>query len=375
MDLEKILFEKGTLPYQSLEFLSKTEALKNIVQIGPSSFDLTIGKECYEIEKFIFPKEGQKVSDLFSLMKAKRYRGPELHPHKRYLIRIHNEIALPRFIYGYANPKSTTGRLFVHCRLVADGVSSFDEIPIDWRGELWLYVCPLIFSIIYYPFQTSFNQLRLFTDDTRLSQSDMSKQHQHIPLVRYRVGDESSLYIGGANHGYYHLTLDCEGNKNGGIIGYRARAQSKPVDLSMPGGHVWHNYFIPIYAKSLLDLEPGAHYILSSREMVRFPKFLCGELKEIDTRKGEFRCHYAGFFDSGFGYDPNDSYFGNTVTLEVTVNEPMTIWHGQPFASMYLEKMAEEPIKLYASASGTYAFQDGPRLAKYFTSQEDFVKI
>lgn len=365
--LQRILSAEGALPFQAIQALQDHGFIKHSKHTpGPSSLDLALSDECYRIDRIIIPKPGESVRDLIPEMIGKRQLSPTLKKDETYLIQLKEGFYLPDSVYGFCNPKSSTGRIFTHSRILADGVSQYDSLSRGYTGELWNVLQPKAFSVSYAPGDTA-SQIRILTSDTRLSELEINSLHVKAPLVKDEYGQPlfgKQLQIGGGDHGYLTLSIDCVGV--GDIIGYEAVSCPKVVPLSGKQLFSKGKFWKPIKKAEHIELEPGKQYILSTKERVSIPPNHAAEVKAIDERFGEFRSHYAGFIDNGFGYDPNRPLFGNTITLEVCVFERMCLWHGQPVVCLYFEKMAALPKALYATTSGTYQNQTGARLSKQF---------
>ena len=118
-----------------------------------------------------------------------------------------------------------------------------------------------------------------------------------------------------------------------------------------------NDFFDPIYSKTgKVDLDANGFYILSTREEIFIPDYFAGEMIANHPRLGEFRTHYAGFFDPGFK--------GEGV-LEVRPQENISFWHGQPMVPFRLERVSELPEKSYKVGHNYYG-QKGPKLGKFF---------
>jgi dCTP deaminase len=372
--LEQLLLTGvGALPFQAIETLKEYQLIKDSpLKAGPASLDLVLTDECYEIKRVIFPKQGQEVYSLINKeMGSKRHKGNVLFPGKQYIISHQEGFELPRELYGYSNPKSTTGRSFTHIRLFADGVSQYDHLPRGWRGKAWSLVTPKLFPILYRPGIDSLNQMRILRKDARLSELEirrMQGQYSALKDENNKRKQANTLRIRGGDHGYMIFSADCVGVD--GIVGYEAKVSKEALPIGGVHCSDWKKYFKPIKAKKYLELDPAKYYILSTSERISIPPQFAAEVKAIDERHGEFRTHYAGFFDPGFGYDSTNPLAGNTITLEVRVFEKTCLWHGQPVACLQFEHMAAIPESLYDKTSGTYKKQIGATLGKQFNMKK-----
>lgn len=366
---QMLLIGHGALPYQHINLLKDHHFIQHSTLFpGPSSLDLAIGEECYEIKRMIFPKKGQTILSLIKGdMGGKIHKGHVLLPGRKYII-MHDELFnLPRTLYGYANPKSTTGRAFVHARLLADGVSQYDHLPRGWTGRLWSLVIPQLFPISYVPHLDSLSQMRIFRKDARLSELEIQSAQLKYSMMKEENDEPAKsnyFHIRGGEHGYMIFTADCIGVN--GIAGYVGKYHKEPLPIGGKTCSDWKKYFEPVKKSRYIELDPLKYYILSTRERISIPPEFAAEVKPIDERMGEFRSHFAGFFDSAFGYDPNNKLEGNTMTLEMRTFEKMVLWHGQPFVSLGFEKMTQIPDALYNQTSGTYKNQIGAKLGKQF---------
>jgi len=251
-----------------------------------------------------------------------------------YLVPLLESLSLPDHLSAAANPKSSTGRLDVFTRVIGDNCSQFDAIPHGYEGPLYLEIAPRTFSVL------------VRTGD-RLAQ------------IRFRNGPQKILAT-------ETVSIDLEGAGDNAIIGYRARRHSGLVDISNIGGHPAKDYWQPIYAPDQsLILDPNEFYILASKEAVSIPADQAAEMTPIATEIGEFRAHYAGFFDPGFGIGPQGSN-GSKAVLEVRGRDvPFMLRHGQAVARLVFEPMQDMPDMLYGENGSNYQGQS-LRLSKHF---------
>jgi len=243
-------------------------------------------------------------------------------------------LCLPKDIIGLANPKSSTGRLDVFTRVICDGGEQFDTIPAGYSGPLYMEVAPRTFPILVRP-------------GDRLGQ------------IRFRRGPHHALET-------QHVSIDLKGKAAGAVIGYRAKRHSGLVDLRGLKAHAAADYWEPLYAPNgTLVLDPEEFYILASREAVEIPVNQAAEMAPIAPEIGEFRAHYAGFFDPGFGVSEAGGA-GSRAVLEVRGRDvPFLLRHGQPVAKLVFEAMAAQPDIVYGGKGSHYQSQ-GLRLSKHF---------
>jgi dCTP deaminase len=138
------------------------------------------------------------------------------------------------------------------------------------------------------------------------------------------------------------------------------------IDLDLEEGHDPRDFWEPLTTRhGGLLLDPGEFYILASGEEIEIPVLQAAEMTPIDPAVGEFRVHYAGFFDPGFGTAEAGGE-GSRAVLEVRSHEtPFLLEHGQTVARLTFEALAERPARLYGWRGSHYQRQ-GLRLAKHF---------
>ena len=303
-------------------------------QVQPASLDLRLGHKAYRLRASFLPGEDRNVTDCLadvSMHEINLGHGAVLETGCVYLVPLLEGLALPSELSAAANPKSSTGRLDVFTRVICDKGTQFDAIPHGYKGPLYLEIAPRTFSIL------------VRTGD-RLAQ------------IRFRNGPQSILST-------ETVSIDLKGKSDGAIIGYRARRHSGLVDVAHVGGHDAKDYWQPIYAPDeTLILDPNEFYILVSKESVSIPADQAAEMAPIATEIGEFRAHYAGFFDPGFGVGSNDS----KAVLEVRGHDvPFMLRHGQAVAKLVFEPMQDTPDILYGQNGSNYQGQS-LRLSKHF---------
>jgi len=266
-------------------------------------------------------------------------------------------------IYGYVNPKSTTGRNDVHARLLVDNLSRYDTIDPEYHGELWAVVIPKSFPVIYGEGQELI-QLRFFNKDIRLRGQDLiSFMKEEKPIIRDGVLSESEIVRD--FDGSILLTLDLSQE----VIGWECLDCNKVADFSKGKKALDPNSFFRKIEKDgdCVFLKKGGFYILSTYEKVCVsPNYAC-EMRPMDERAGEYRSHYAGFIDPGWGFGKNGERLGRQLTLEVRPFENLVVRHRQPFAKIRFERMAHLPKVHYDEKAGSnYTEQVGPTLSKFF---------
>jgi len=303
-------------------------------QIQPASLDLRLGSVAYRLRASFLPGAGvaveQRLEEPLVMHRIDLTGGAVLETGCVYLAPLLESAALPKDLHGAANPKSSTGRIDVFTRLIVDGAQAFDHVPEGYHGPLWAEICPRTFSILARP-------------GARLSQ------------LRLRRGAVRELRVS-------EFSIDL--NRKG-PVGYRARRHAGVIDLDRIGGHDPRDYWEPVTAKDgRVVLDPGEFYIFASNEPVMIPPDEAAEMAPIRPELGEFRAHYAGFFDPGFGMPPHP---GRAV-LEVRSRDvPFILEHGQPVGRLVFEALTSRPERLYGESGSNYRGQ-GLKLSKHFSA-------
>lgn len=333
-------------------------------QIQPASIDLRLGSVAYRVRASFLPDPRSEVLDkVLNRMDGHEVdlsAGAVLDRGQVYLIPLQESLCLPSSIRGLANPKSSTGRLDVLVRLITEKGVAFDEIRSGYNGKLYVEVAPQTFSVVVRP-GTRLNQIRLLRGN---GNAVLTGQ----PLkVRYRAGELVSNPSGSlaAHDSLMPVAIDLKGDDPNSPVGFRAKRYTDRIDLDRKQHYECEDYWEPIYpGKGTLILDPGEFYILVTREYVRVPPDLAAEMVAYETRSGEYRVHYAGFFDPGFGHDPTGQ--GSRAVLEVRSQIPFMLEHGQTVGWLRYEKMADTPERVYGAGVGSHYQGQGLALAKQF---------
>lgn len=359
----------GALPAQTITRLIASECITgaSLERVSPASLDLTLSDTLYRIRGLILPRAGETIADLLPLMEAQPADFTEpLRCGELYLAKLNEALSLPQQVYGYCNPKSSTGRLDMHVRVLADGVPRYDSVtPKGFTGELWVAIAPKSFAVQLHV-GTPLTQLRLFTGDTRFSELDLELAMRE-GLVWHPSEDRQLMYselVTNDQDGSVVLTAMVEE----GLCGYECIAEPTQVlDVARVGEYPAEEFFRPICTDDgALRLERDRFYILSGAERVKIPPSLASEMAPMDERSGDFRSHYAGFLDPGWGWGSDGSGHGRPFTLEVRPFEDLVVRPGQPIAKIRFERMAETPDFHYDTKVSHYLHQTGPKLGKQF---------
>src|SRR5580698_9544069 len=321
----------GVLPSQALEQMIASGVIRARTpilpeQVQPSSIDLRLGAEAYRVRASFLAAGAATVTS-----KLEQYRLHTLDLTKPavlekgcvYIVPLQEELALPASISGKANPKSSTGRLDIFTRLITDEGRQFEIVPAGYRGRLFAEVVPRTFSVVVRQGER-LSQLRLFQGDREPS-DQLLREIDSAEILVY-LPDETR---GEANiENGLRLSVDLAGIEGSSVIGFRAKRHAPLIDLSKIGHYPTEDFWDPIFRNEsrTLVLDPEDFYILASREKVRIPPHYAAEMVPYDPTIGEFRIHYAGFFDPGFGYGSGDGDGGGGIkgtraVLEVRSHE------------------------------------------------------
>lgn len=363
-----MLREHGALPLQSLRTILKTGYLRNGSEqaLQPSSIDLTITDEAYELRGSCLPRRGEPIRDLLKQDALRQHdlREP-LRKNQIYWIKLAESLALPPNIYATASNKSSSGRINLRGRLLADGVPRFDSVPAGYQGDLWLEVIPKSFSVQVHP-GDRFNQLRLFSGEAQLNRFEHQLLFDQYKPLRNTAGEPLLAHEDVLGRGLT-MTIDLSSLD---IIGWQAKPEAHQVLDTHVFDHTPETFFDPVFRSENheLVLHPGTFYILATKEKIITPPEFATEMIAYDASKGEFRSHFAGFFDPGWGWRPTQANQGDIGVLEIEAyGHEFILRDGQPICLMVYEHMLDVPEQLYGTQlASNYQGQTGPRLAKWF---------
>ena len=339
--------------------------------VQPASVDLRLGDYGWALRCSFLPDSESTVEEKIEDLAFERIDlrdGATLERDRPYLVPLIEELRLPDEVRAKANPKSSTGRLDVFTRVLTDRSHRFDEIGAGYEGRLYLEVVPRTFAIRVKT-GLALNQVRLMAGDGRLSDEQLIALHGECPLLYLdtRPLPASALWLA---EGLF-LSLDVSGSGES-IVGYRAKKNSLPIDLTQAGTLKWQDYWEPVHPErgGRIVLEPDIFYLLLSAEGVSIPPSYAAEMLAYDPTAGELRTHYAGFFDPGFGYARDGSSKGSRAALEVRARDvPFMVEHGQPVCKLAFERMQEEPDVLYGEDIGSNYQGQQTMLSKHFLEQ------
>jgi dCTP deaminase len=358
----------GILPSQELERLVKaTKEIRFLEpiqddQYQPASLDLRLGSVAYRVRASFLPGKDatvkNKLEDL-AMHEMDITSGAVLERGCVYIVPLLEGLALRKRTSAMGNPKSSTGRLDVFTRLITDGGTEFDRVREGYNGPLYAEVSPRTFSVLVRK-GSRLNQIRIRRGNPPSSDVAMRRLQEEHEVVASISGSEIRDGV--------PVTVDVQGDRPGAIIGYKARSHAGLIDIDKLRHYDVLDYWEPVHAprRGGLVLDPADFYILASREAVKVPPTYAAEMIAYDTLVGEFRVHYAGFFDPGFGH-PDAGGEGSRAVLEVrSFGIPFVIEHGQVVGRLAYEPLIAPPERLYGSNANSSYQRQGIALSRHF---------
>jgi len=337
-------------------------------QIQPASIDLRLGDTAYRVRSSFLPGRHRSVEDCLADMAMHRIdltEGAVLEKSCVYIVPLQESLDLPGNLLAAGNPKSSTGRLDVFTRLITDNGVEFEQVTAGYKGRLFAEIAPLTFSVLVRK-GSRLSQLRVRFGDSRIDDAS------HIALQDSHRLVDANLERHEIKNGV-PVSVDLTGDSKTGLIGFRAKRHAGVVDVDKSGAQTYIDFWEPLYASSKqgandkqLILDPGEFYILVSKEAVHVPFDYAAEMVPYDTLVGEFRVHYAGFFDPGFGA-PEAGGVGSRAVLEVrSFDVPFLLEDGQNVGRLVYENMLETPEIIYGQGVQSNYQAQGLKLSKHF---------
>jgi dCTP deaminase len=327
-------------------------------QIQPASLDLRLGPVAYRVRASFLPGPKLTVEEKLKSVALHRIdlsEGAVLETGCVYIVPLMESLRLPPGVAAAANPKSSTGRLDIFTRVIADRAQEFDKVPDGYEGPLYAEISPRTFPILARQ-GSRLSQIRFRSGPSLANDALIHALHAAEPLI---ASGEANIDGGLA------LTVDLSPMIAGGPVGFRAKRHSALVDVDRKGALDVLEYWEPIWQQGSLILDPDQFYILASKEAVRVPPTHAAEMVPFNPLVGEFRVHYAGFFDPGFG-DSSGAGEGARAVLEVRSHEvPFILEDGQIIGRLVYEPLTERPDRVYGQLSSNYQKQ-GLKLSKHF---------
>jgi dCTP deaminase len=354
---------EGVLPDTRIRALIDSGALTADSSIGPdqvqpASLDLRLGGTAYRVRASFLAGGGQSVAERiaeFEMHRVDLTAGAVLEKGCVYVVPLMERLALPDGVEAATNAKSSTGRLDLLTRTITDGGTEFDRIAKGYAGPLYAEICPRSFSVLVRP-GMRLNQIRFRAGQAVLDDAALGALHAETPLVNGRALIDEGL----------GFSVDLR-PATGELVGYRAKPHTGVIDLERIDHYDPAEFWEEVRtSEGRIILDPGAFYILVSREAVTIPPDYAAEMAPYVAMVGEFRVHYAGFFDPGFGWAEAGGA-GSRGVLEVRCHEaPFVLEHGQVVGRLVFERMAAPPERLYGSDIASNYQGQGLKLSKHF---------
>src|ERR1700732_3265417 len=293
--------QQGILPDRMIAALAEQGAIRAARpfaadQIQPASLDLRLGAVAYRVRASFLPGPGITVAQRIAELKLHEFSlstGAVLETNCVYIVPLIESLALPSNIAAATNPKSSTGRLDVFTRVIADETRGFDRIRGGYHGPLYAEISPRTFPVLVRE-GSRLSQIRLRHGHAMLGADALVALHARERLVDTPAPDLSDGVPVG---------VDLKGFGAERFIGYRAKRHTGLIDVDRRASYDVGEFGEPIRARrdESLILDPDEFYILASKEAVQVPPDFAAEMVPFDPLVGEFRVHYARFFDPGFG--------------------------------------------------------------------------
>ncbi len=360
----------GLVPFQSIMAMVRERDIVATLditndQVQPASLDLRLGEVAYRVRASFLP--GRSSTVLARIKQLDAYKidltvaeGAVLERGCVYVIPLLESLHLKNGITGLANPKSSTGRLDVLTRLITDQSTSFDRVEPGYQGPLYIEVAPRTFSIVVRA-GTRLNQLRFRRGSPNIASGELARLHERGELLS---GNDAGQIM---REKLIGVSIDLKGAGHDALVGWRAVQHTDRIDFDNVGAYDPLDFWEPIrnHRDGSIILNPDDFYILATKESVRVPPHLAAEMLAYDTSVGEFRVHYAGFFDPGFGWGPEAAE--SRAVLEVRSHEvPFMLEHGQTIGWLRYEQMAAKPDRIYGTGIKSNYQGQGLALAKQF---------
>ncbi|MBX9843202.1 MAG: 2'-deoxycytidine 5'-triphosphate deaminase [Xanthobacteraceae bacterium] len=357
---------KGILPDHMISELAASGGIRPARdfapdQIQPASLDLRLGSVAYRVRASFLPGPRTTVAGRINDLKLHEFpltAGAVLETNCVYIVPLQESLALPPDVAAAANPKSSTGRIDVFTRVIADRTNGFDRISAGYAGPLYAEISPKTFPVLVRE-GTRLSQIRFRRGQSVLDGAALKALHD-----KERLTDDADADLSDG----ISVGVDLAGLGPNNFVGYRAKRHTGVIDVEKRDGHTIADFWEPIAARAdrSLILDPDEFYILASKEAVQVPPDYAAEMVPFDPLVGEFRVHYAGFFDPGFGYAGAGGQ-GARAVLEVRSREvPFILEHGQIVGRLVYEQMLAKPRTLYGMGIGSNYQAQGLKLSKHF---------
>jgi len=359
----------GVWPTQRIRAVYETGRIKAETpldpdQIQPASLDLRLGAVAYEAPASFLPGRSWKMEDRLKAEGAKRLDlsgGAELKTGRIYVVRLQEAVDLRSRESAFCNPKSSTGRLDIFARVITDHGIQFDLVDEGYSGPLWLEIAPRSFNILVRP-GSRLAQIRFRTGAPALGSRAVRELNETHAVI---AADHGKPIV---RDGAIALSVDVAGDPETGLVGYKSIQTEQPIDVDVRGAYDPEDFWLKLYRpeRGGLILERDHFHILATKETVAIPDGWAADMFAYDTLVGEFRVHYAGFFDPGFGY-VDGKRVGAKIVLEVRSHEvPFMVDDGQVAGFVAIERLSSQTELLYGAGAGSNYQSQGLALSKQF---------
>ncbi len=366
MKVTERTWPSGIFPARLIEALERQGAIIpgapfDADQVQPASLDLRLGDVAYRVRASFLPGPEQEVAERIAALKLHELdlrNGAVLEQGCVYIVPLLERLALPAGVAASSNPKSSTGRLDVFTRVIGDRARGFDTLPPGYSGPLYLEISPRTFPVRVRR-GSRLSQMRFRAGDPRLTVAEHRALHAAETLVL-----DPNMEVGEG----VALSIDLKGKERDGLIGFRSKRHTDVIDMDRKDALDVLDFWEPLINRGSDEfiLDPDEFYILVSRESVHVPPNYAAEMVPFDPLVGEFRVHYAGFFDPGFGHSAAGGS-GSRAVLEVRSREvPFLLGHGQTIGRLIYERLAEPSDRLYGAGLGSNYQAQGLKLSKHF---------
>jgi dCTP deaminase len=356
--MQGILPERAIAEYSQKGYIRHAQAF-DTDQIQPASLDLRLGDSAYRVRASFLPGLQRTVAERLKSLALHRIdltQGAVLETGCVYIVPLQESLALPKGVSAAANPKSSTGRLDIFTRVIADHAQAFDTIADGYEGPLFAEISPRTFSVLART-GSRLSQIRFRAGAALASDEIIRTLHERESLITDGVANIDNGLA---------LTIDLDGSNSAQPVGFRAKRHAGLVDVDKKDQLAVLDFWEPIWQRGSLVLDPDQFYILASKEAVRVPPTHAAEMVPFNPLVGEFRVHYAGFFDPGFGHSSGQGE-GSRAVLEVRSHEvPFILEDGQIIGRLVYEPLTEAPSRVYGQGIGSNYQKQGLKLSKHF---------
>src|SRR5712691_2918895 len=185
-------------------------------QIQPASLDLRLGEVAYRVRASFLPGPHTTVAERIDELKLHEIAlgdGAVLETHCVYIVPLIESLALPHDIAAAANPKSSTGRLYVFTRVIADETRGFDRVAAGYHGPLYLEISPRTFPVLVRE-GSRLSQIRFRRGNALLDPEALRALH-----ARERLVDDDDADVGAG----VSVSVDLSGIGHNNLVAYRAK--------------------------------------------------------------------------------------------------------------------------------------------------------